>query len=85
MNTFTRVILHLNLMPQVGPATIKKLVKALGYDNISRLYSLSHAEICSFGFKPEFAAWLREQCADKAILDKVIMLSDCHKISVLSF
>ena len=85
MNTFTRVILHLHLMPQVGPAKIKKLVEALGYDTISRLYSLSQAEVCSFGFKPEFAAWLLEQCADTSLLEKELMLIDRHKISVLDF
>ncbi len=83
MDTITKTLLHLSLVPQVGPAAISKLIPLLtqGTD----LYRLSVAEVAQCGITTVTATAIVQGLQDDSLLKKELSLLTQHpNISVVT-
>lgn len=83
-NSITHVLVHINLIPGIGPAVVETLVKHIGIDNIDRLYDFKTQDFMHAGVKPRAADLLVRGLADRALLDRERASLNCHNISVIT-
>ena len=69
-NHINRILLHINLIPGIGPAVVETLVKNVGIENIGQLYTFGAQEFMQLGVKQGAAHALAQGLADQKILDK---------------
>lgn len=84
--TNTQILLHLSLIPHIGPATALKLIKKLQKTDLSELYRYKINDfIYTFELSPRVAKLLVAGLADKKNLDQELNLIEKYTITVLSF
>lgn len=81
--TYRYVVLHLSLIPDIGPATVQHLVATLGdLELLSTLYDYSSAQLSAqFGITPKRAQALANGLADLSLLEREAQLIDKHAVS----
>lgn len=80
--TYTYVVLHLSLIPDIGPSTVQHIVATLGnLEQLSTLYDYSNAQLCAqFGMAPKRAQALVAGLADLALLERELQLIESHRV-----
>lgn len=75
------VILHLALIPRIGPRTVMRLYQMLGADRLEVLYQWTVADFVDYaGFSHSLAQLFTDGLKDKSLLEKELMLVEKHKI-----
>lgn len=83
--TFENILLHLSLIPQVGPATIEKLISALEKDQLLNIYSFTKNDFTAIGqLQQSVAIRITQGLLDKKLLDEELGLIDKHNIKLLT-
>lgn len=80
------VLLHLSLIPRVGPSTVERLVAALGHEGLYEVYHWRPQEL-SFraGLSIDFAEIIVQGLADKELLAQELRLIERYRISWTTF
>lgn len=81
--TYTYILLHLSLIPDIGPATVQHLIATLGnLEQLSTLYEYSSAQLCAqFGITPKRAQAIATGLADLSLLERELLLIEKHAVS----
>ncbi|MBI2344880.1 DNA-protecting protein DprA [Candidatus Dependentiae bacterium] len=86
MNTnFKSIILHLNLISNIGPLLILKLVDLVGLQNLQNLYGYSVADFISLGFSESKSQILVNGLADKLLLEQELDLIEKHQVEIVTY
>jgi DNA processing protein len=80
VNNNKNSILHLSLIPQVGPATVAKLVERIGIDNMHTIYAYRFEDFVRMGLSPHAARLVCDGLASKKIVDDELQLCEKHAI-----
>jgi DNA processing protein len=80
------VLLHLSLIPQIGPATVEKLIQTLGaYANLPNLYHMQVQDLVHYGsLSYAIAQRIKEGLQDTGILERELALIERHHIQWIS-
>lgn len=78
MNNTT--ILHLSLIPGVGPATIKIILEKVTREDLGQLYSFRVPDFCELGLTYDRAMKVVTGLQDQALLEKELALIEKYKI-----
>ena len=81
MTSNKHIILHLSLIPQIGPATVQTLVAAVGLENHSCVCSYKVQDFTALGVNLSMASRLIEGLANDAVIDEELRLCALHNIS----
>ncbi len=78
------IILHLSLIEGVGPASIIKIVEAVGVDILHNVYQFSLSDFIAIGFAEHKAQKIVTGLADKNLLEKELKLIEEHNVTVVT-
>lgn len=84
MNSCDRILVHLSLIPDVGPVVIHQVIEAVGAERLPQLYSFTIRCFMQLGFSDRLAARLVHGLADTVLLDKELDLADKHSIALIT-
>ncbi len=74
------VILHLSLIPGVGPATIKIIIEQIASEELANLYALRVPELCELGLTYDRATKIVAGLQDQSLLNKELELIEKYNI-----
>ncbi|MBV8661250.1 MAG: DNA-protecting protein DprA [Candidatus Dependentiae bacterium] len=74
------IILHLSLIPGVGPATIKIILEKVAREDFGQLYSFRVSDFCELGLTYDRAMKLVAGLQDQSLLEKELGLIEKYKI-----
>jgi len=83
--SYQRIILHLNLIVNIGPAIIIKLVELIGLNNLDQIYQYSVLNFIKLGVPEVKAQILFDGLADKKLLEKELDLIAVHQVQVVTY
>lgn len=75
------MLLHLSLIPGIGPAVVEKLVAGLGLEQLHDLYNWNAQDFLRFQISVQYAQKLVEGLADKKVLEKELYLIEKYHIN----
>lgn len=81
LENFSHIILHLSLIPGIGPATVKLIVKNLSHDKLEVLYLYKVTNFVELGLSYDRAVKLVAGLQDRTLLEKELALLEQYKIS----
>ena len=76
-----KVILHLSLIPGVGPATIKIILENIAQADLGTLYALRVPELCELGLTYDRATKVVAGLQDMSLLNKELELIEKYQIN----
>lgn len=78
-------LLHLSLLPGIGPATIHHIVQVVGFEQLSNLYEFSVADFSALGsISPSKASQLVVGLADHRLLERELLLAQKHSVRIVT-
>jgi DNA processing protein len=80
INLSDHVILHLSLIPGIGPATIKIILENVVNEQLYNLYKMRVSELCELGLTYDRATKIVAGLQDQSILDKELELITKYNI-----
>ncbi len=78
-------IIHLNLISNIGPSAIIKIVESVGLDNLENLYQFSISDFISLGFVVSKAQDLVDGLADTKMLKKELDLIEEYQVQIVTY
>lgn len=82
---YLSIIVHLNLISDIGPSVIIKLVELIGLKNLDNLYQYSVRDFIELGCTENRAHALVNGLADKLLLDRELDLIQKHQVQVVTY
>lgn len=82
MNNKHKVILHLNLIEQVGPSIINFLLEKFDYNNLDQIYNFDIQDLLNLGLSSKKAKLLYSGLKDKRLLDQELELVEKNQIKI---
>ncbi len=80
-NLNKNIILHLSLIPGVGPATIKTILENFAQQNLEQLYTMRIPDFCERGLTYDRATKVVAGLQDQSILTKELELIEKYQIN----
>jgi DNA processing protein len=74
----TESLIHVNLIPGIGPATVDRLL------GVSDVYAASYSDFLDLGIQPSQATALATGLADRSLIDRELKLIAQHHIGVVT-
>jgi DNA processing protein len=78
-------IIHLNLIKNIGPSAIIKMVEFVGLQNLEKLYQFSITDFLDLGFTEVKAQALVDGLADTRLLEKELKLIHEHDVTIVTY
>lgn len=76
-----RVLLHLSLIPNIGPAVVAKILRCISFDNLDQIYRWSVQDFMyKAGLNQQISELLIHGLFDTTFLDQELMLIEKHGI-----
>lgn len=85
MMNYQNSIIHLNLIPNIGPSAIIKLVEAVGLHNLHNVYQYSITDFIALGFSEIKAQILVNGLTDKKLLERELELIQQHQVQIVTY
>jgi DNA processing protein len=81
---YLNTIVHLNLILNIGPAAIIKIVESVGLENLESLYQFSVSAFIDLGFSQQKAEALVVGLANKKLLHDEWQLIEEHQVTIVT-
>lgn len=82
---YVSIIIHLNLIANIGPSLIIKLVELIGLGNLQSLYGCLAIDFMKMGFSEAKAQILVDGLADTMLLDRELELIERHNVQIVTY
>jgi DNA processing protein len=78
------IILHLNLILNIGPAAVTKIIESVGLEDLESLYQFAISDFIERGFSEQKAQALVDGLADKKLLQNELQLIEEHHVTIVT-
>lgn len=82
---YKSIIVHLNLISNIGPSIIIKLVELVGIENLEKLYQFSISDLMNIGISEPKAQALVDGLADQKLLQRELDLVEQHGAQIVTY
>ena len=82
---YQNIILHLNLIKNIGPSAVIKIVESVGLENLEKLYSFSISDFIALGFLEIKAQAIVDGLANRFLLEKELQLIQEHDVTMVTY
>ncbi len=82
---YQNIIIHLNLIKNIGPSAIIKIVELVGLENLENLYQFLISDFINLGFPEVKAQALVDGLADTKLLEKELQLIQEHNVTMVTY
>ncbi len=80
LETTRQLLLHLSLIPDIGPAVVEQLVSSFGLEQLESIYNCSTRDFIERGFSGTVAEKLSKGLTDKSLVEKELARIEKYKV-----